>query len=273
MLPSLEPQRYLVKPGDSLARIAAQRGYPDWRVVWNAPSNGTLRRARPDPNRLLPGDVVMLPPRPADIRTALEHRLVQLERIRRDAETLFAGLGKELDGQLKAVEQTATNVDTAKDVFDILHGLSKMAYKGWKSLSLAGEELEKANRELAKDALDMPKEQLGNVAMKTYTDMARDPQTVEAVGSSVWLFGAAVIQSWLDINSPSFWANTIAQLQSGSSWSTAVTTTPADVHRTAKERLLATRRDAIRRVDEKIAETRRLLGAVSGPQPVTLPLR
>jgi hypothetical protein len=262
-----------VKPGDSLTRIAAQRGYPDWRVIWNAPSNTTLRRARPGPNRLFPGDVVMLPPRPADIRTALEHRLVQLERIRRETETLFAGLGQELDDQLRTVEQTGSTVDTAKDVIDILQGLSKMAYKGWKSLSLASEELDKANRELAKDALDMPKEQFGTVAMKTYTDMARDSQTVEAVGSAVWLFGAAIIQSWLDINSPSFWANTVTQLRNGASWSTAVTTPPAGIHRTAKERLLGTRRDAIRRVDEKIAETRRLLAVVGAPQQVTLPLR
>src|SRR5262249_48846340 len=159
-------------------------------------------------------DVVMLPPRPADIRMALEHRLAQLLQIRRETETLFGGLEHELDGRLREVERTGESVDAANDVINILMGVSKLAYQGWKSLEKVGEELARANKELAKDALDMPKEQIGNVIMKTYTDMAQDPKTVEVMGSPLWLFGVAVVKSWLDVTSPSFWANTGAQLRS-----------------------------------------------------------
>ncbi|TAK32201.1 MAG: LysM domain-containing protein [Myxococcaceae bacterium] len=53
---------YVVRPGDHLAKVAAQFGVsPD--AIWEMPQNSELKGSR-DPNILAPGDVVRIPPRP-----------------------------------------------------------------------------------------------------------------------------------------------------------------------------------------------------------------
>ncbi len=72
MNPSLAAKAYSVRPGDNLSAIAKSHGYRDWTVVYKSRCNRKLRELRPDPNLILPGDTVMLPPRVADIRAALD---------------------------------------------------------------------------------------------------------------------------------------------------------------------------------------------------------
>lgn len=58
-----------VAPGETLRRIALRYGIGDWRALYEHASNEALRRARPNPNVLLSGDVVnvTLPTTPAPI--------------------------------------------------------------------------------------------------------------------------------------------------------------------------------------------------------------
>jgi hypothetical protein len=53
-------QPYVVKQGDHLPLLAYQFGF-DADAVWNDPANDDLRKQRPDPNLLLPTDVLYIP--------------------------------------------------------------------------------------------------------------------------------------------------------------------------------------------------------------------
>jgi hypothetical protein len=52
---------YTVKDGDHLSKIAKKFGFRSFLTVWDDPGNAALRQLRPNPNVLLPGDVVFIP--------------------------------------------------------------------------------------------------------------------------------------------------------------------------------------------------------------------
>ena len=51
---------YIVRQGDYLAKLAFVKGF-DADEVWNDPKNEDLKKLRPDPNILAPGDVLYIP--------------------------------------------------------------------------------------------------------------------------------------------------------------------------------------------------------------------
>lgn len=53
--------KHLVQQGECLYTIACRYGFGTWQDVWNAPGNDALRKARKNPNVLLPGDIVEIP--------------------------------------------------------------------------------------------------------------------------------------------------------------------------------------------------------------------
>ncbi len=50
-----------VAPGESLSSIAKKYGLKSWQELYNHPDNATLRKNRPDPNRIAVGDQVSIP--------------------------------------------------------------------------------------------------------------------------------------------------------------------------------------------------------------------
>jgi hypothetical protein len=54
-------KEHVVKQGETLSEIARQHGFADWRLVYNHASNAQLRKQRPDPNVLYPGDKIQIP--------------------------------------------------------------------------------------------------------------------------------------------------------------------------------------------------------------------
>jgi N-acetylmuramoyl-L-alanine amidase len=62
---------HVVKQGEVLATIAARHGFSSWKTIYEHPQNARLRRMRPDPNQLFPGDEVFIPERTP---LALQHQ-------------------------------------------------------------------------------------------------------------------------------------------------------------------------------------------------------
>jgi N-acetylmuramoyl-L-alanine amidase len=52
---------HTVTQGDCLSSIAQRYGFLDYLTIWNRPENADLKRRRPDPNILLPGDRLFVP--------------------------------------------------------------------------------------------------------------------------------------------------------------------------------------------------------------------
>jgi hypothetical protein len=62
------PNAYTVKTGDHLTKIAQQHGFSRWQDIYNHPSNQQFRLKRPDPNKIFPGDVIMIPDLPGKMQ-------------------------------------------------------------------------------------------------------------------------------------------------------------------------------------------------------------
>ena len=72
--------RHTVQQGECLAGIAQQHGFGDWRALYDLPENAELKEKRPNPNLLLPGDVVHLPesqPSAESTPAGQKHRFVR----------------------------------------------------------------------------------------------------------------------------------------------------------------------------------------------------
>ena len=58
-----QPDKHRVRPGDTLPSIAQEHGFSSLKTIWDHPDNAALRKTRPNPNVLNPGDEVALPVR------------------------------------------------------------------------------------------------------------------------------------------------------------------------------------------------------------------
>jgi hypothetical protein len=63
---------YVVKTGDTLSKIAKRFGLKSWQEVYNDPYNATFRVRHPNPNLIVPGDVVRISDRCCDLEKTNE---------------------------------------------------------------------------------------------------------------------------------------------------------------------------------------------------------
>lgn len=54
-------KNHIVRQGECLSIIATQYGFSDWRYLYDHPENAKLRKKRPNPNILFPGDLIKIP--------------------------------------------------------------------------------------------------------------------------------------------------------------------------------------------------------------------
>lgn len=54
-------ETHIVEQGEYLASIAKDYGFSDWHTIYNHPQNASLKKKRPNPNVLLPGDEIFIP--------------------------------------------------------------------------------------------------------------------------------------------------------------------------------------------------------------------
>ena len=55
---------YTVQRGDTLTKIAREHGFRSWRALYSHPDNAGVRRLRPNPDLIFPGDVIQIPDAP-----------------------------------------------------------------------------------------------------------------------------------------------------------------------------------------------------------------
>jgi hypothetical protein len=112
------PIRYIVKPGDHLAKIAANHGIASYLTLWTAGDNAELRKRRKNPNILFAGDVVVIPDTTSkheDAATAKRHRFVRKEhrlKLRIDVEDAFRPPLKNVPCELGAEGADAESRET-----------------------------------------------------------------------------------------------------------------------------------------------------------------
>jgi N-acetylmuramoyl-L-alanine amidase len=54
-------QVHVVRQGEQLSSIASLYGFRSWKALYDHPANAELKRRRPNPNVLMPGDLVAIP--------------------------------------------------------------------------------------------------------------------------------------------------------------------------------------------------------------------
>ena len=54
---------HIVQQGECLTSIAHRYGFSDWKAIYDHPDNADLKKARPNPHSLFPGDELQIPDR------------------------------------------------------------------------------------------------------------------------------------------------------------------------------------------------------------------
>jgi hypothetical protein len=253
----LDSKPYIVKPGDTLASIAKQFGFTNWTDIYNSPANSSLRKIYPNPNQLRVGEKIMIPPSAQQVRQVLEKRLSDLTQLRQQSDMMYQQILNEMDGNLKKYETVASSADAAATVATIFVSLTSIAVKGWSAMKLSGPALDAANKELAKQGVEFAFDPLKDPALRFTADK------LGAHDGMIWVLGKLTIEDFLNIQSPSWWAGVYGNLRDGKSWSQAVTDSPQDQLRSAKQRVEGQRQQTLKSIDARINETRTLLNGVT----------
>ncbi|MBP1647084.1 MAG: hypothetical protein H6Q30_529 [Bacteroidetes bacterium] len=71
-------EAHRVEQGESLYSIAKKHGFPNWRLIFDDPANTELKKKRPNPHVLQPGDIVQIPevPKEPHLKVPLDGRTV-----------------------------------------------------------------------------------------------------------------------------------------------------------------------------------------------------
>jgi len=70
---------HTVQKGDNLSKIARQYKHKDWRVIYHHPDNAAFRKRRKNPNLIMPGDEIFIPPvkgQSVSVNTGSNHQFV-----------------------------------------------------------------------------------------------------------------------------------------------------------------------------------------------------
>lgn len=103
------PREHIVQQGESLSGIARRYGFTDWRLIYDDPSNAELKKQRPDPNILFPGDRISIPdakPRDVSAQTGGAHQFTIQTKRRVLRLKLLDGQGRPLADEPYTLEFT-----------------------------------------------------------------------------------------------------------------------------------------------------------------------
>jgi hypothetical protein len=259
--------QYPVKKGDKLIKICKAHGLEDWKAVWEHKDNNDLRKQRKKPEDLQPGDVVVLNPQgpdPKEVKETLKqidgiiagarNKISRLQETRKSQESLKKQILADLAGSYRQAKNTGDTVDAVATVTMLLIDLGKLARQAHKTISLTGEALEKANKELLKDVAKTKAQQAADMGALLVSQ-------TEPKDSAAKMALKAAAEAWSSISTPSFWAYAYVKgleewKKSGSiprAWSKGVTADPKSDYEAAVKSVEAGFARSTKTLDEAIA--------------------
>jgi len=155
-----KPETHVVKKNDSLSKIAKQYDFSNWKDIWEHKLNKDLVSTRKKPEKIQPGDKVMIPPNPKaeEEMARLELVLEKLRKLREESEKGFDAMEEDLEKQYEDLQAYGEKLDFAATILtafvgaafavkDLAKGAAKKAVK---------EAIKEAGKEAAIDtALDL----------------------------------------------------------------------------------------------------------------------
>jgi LysM repeat protein len=236
-MPDFKITTYVANKGDTLDSIARRYRFKSWKEIYTAPCNADLRRKRPKPDRIQPGDRVNIPPDPVAV---LQVRLKTLQDLRANTEQQFNQLLGQLQSDYQKVLRIKEGVDVTATVAQLFVALTKLIAAGFKALSLSGEKLAALNNDLAKTWMSGRVQDVAGL-IGSSTKITGE----EGLG---WAIGKILLKSWSDMTSPSYWAARVAG-------------DPEDAYRNARTAIMNAKAAALKEIDRRISTTRSLMGA------------
>lgn len=269
-------QTHKFAKGETLDGIA-KKYRTDPKTLWKAGENKALVAKRGKPEALLPGDVIAIAPSEKELKEATQ-KVEQLRKMRDAAGKLLDALGKEdqrtqrrikvysdlivdnrkstleVVGQLKKtladMKGWADGVDAAATVAQITASLTQICAKGMQATKLSGAALEEMNKELTKDVLMLPVDQLKDAGIKSAGQLKER-------ADSPLVYVGIVANSWEKMMAPSFWANTFVQItQNGKSWSDAVAMDVGDDIQERIKSVVAEGMIQVQKLEQQLASAR-----------------
>jgi hypothetical protein len=267
---------HTVKKGENLDKIARSYGIKSFVTIYKDPVNAKFRKTRPDPNKIQPGDKLIIPDyaltpgKRKDLKSLIatvEDRIKTLEKSRKHQIDTTASLKSELKKGQSSFKKTGNAVDGAALVVNILGSLTKITVKSAKIGTMQAAEVAKANKEMIKEVIGLnvsaiePALQAGAKSMSS--------SATKAV-ASLGILG----DSFFKMTSPSFWGKTFIKardegmfkkIASGKfgdgwdAWSKAVTWDPLKEFDAMMGNIQSQSDRIVKVMDEMIAENRAVL--------------
>lgn len=206
---AIQLKTHIVKKGESLDRIARNYGLSSWYEIYHAKCNDNLRRTRSTPDKIVAGDIVVIPP------DALYYTKIKLDKlliIRKEFIEMNQKILNEWDAEYRKTKSNIANIDVIGKVATILVSLGTLVKDGASAMKLSGEALKEANTKLAKTAVKDAYEPIVEAGVEALGVLKenKDDTLAIALGKQA----ADVYFSW---TTPSWWASKIDHLRNGGS--------------------------------------------------------
>ena len=190
---------HIVARGESLDSIARKYGIKHWSFIYNARINAPLRHKRPRPDQIKPGDTVIIPPDPI---VAAQVKVERLKALRSAYIKMNDDILRDWEKEYTRTSSNVSQIDGVGKVATMLVSLGSMVKSGFSAMKLTGDALEKANKDLAKQALDFA----NSPVVEGVTEASGVLEVKETDGRVLALGKKTVSFFLLDWNTPSFWA-------------------------------------------------------------------
>ncbi len=236
-----------VSKGETLISIAKRYKHKDWRNIWKDPANAAVLKKRKMPEKIEPGDKLVIPMNEAERKQMIELQrqlIAQLQveldlaqtlskradkairasenaqKLCKSTEANYQDIIKDLKASAAGAKKWGDNVDVAAEIATLMVSLGKIAKLGKAASTASGEALKKINKEAMDEAVGMAYDPAAKEARKAGAKyLLNKDNEISSVGIAV----GVVSESWDKMTSPSFWAWTAIKLWEGEGWSKAVT--------------------------------------------------